>query len=174
MWGFAVPCFRRFYQHFQNSLHHIVDIGEIALHIAMIIDMDRFALHNLLGKAPIGHIRPSPRSVNGEEPQACHWNIVEMRVTVGHQFIRLFRRCIERQRAVRRLAHRKGHLGIRAIDGAGTRVNDMLEIFELAAKLQNRQKGAGQAVSYPGLRRKMYDQADLRMITQRRIERGPV
>src|SRR5467141_1122067 len=58
-----------------NAIHEaryytgdVINIGEVAAHLAVVEQPDRFALHNRLGKQKNRHIGPSPWPVDSEEP----------------------------------------------------------------------------------------------------------
>jgi hypothetical protein len=70
-------------QHTHDAVDDVVDIGEVAGHLALAIDLDRLALQHLLGEAVIGHVRPAPRAIDGEEPQARLREAVELGVADG-------------------------------------------------------------------------------------------
>ncbi len=49
-----------------SPFHDVIDVGEIAPHLAPIKDLDWLALANMLRESVVGHIRPPPRAVCGE------------------------------------------------------------------------------------------------------------
>ena len=59
------------------------------------------ASRHRLGKLIRRHIGPTPRSVDGEEPQADGSQFVRMTVVVGKQFVCLLRRGVHVARAIR-------------------------------------------------------------------------
>ena len=51
---------------------NVIDIGEIATHVAVVEKLDRLARGDRLGENPHGHVGTAPRPVDGEETQAGH------------------------------------------------------------------------------------------------------
>src|SRR5262249_35838709 len=58
--------------HTNHGFHDIVDIGEIALHVAIVEQPDWLIGQNRLYKDPHSHVRPPPRPVNREKPKSRH------------------------------------------------------------------------------------------------------
>src|SRR6266436_5262089 len=94
----------------------VIDIGEVAAHLAMVKKPDRFALHNRLGKQKNRHIGPSPWPVDSEEPQAGDRKPVEVTVGMRHQLVGLFGRGVETNGMIGLVIDRKWQLGVVAID----------------------------------------------------------
>ena len=69
---------RRMIEGGQYAGHDIVDIGEIAFHPAVIENLDRAPFDDRRGEQPGRHIRPPPRAVNSEEPQAGRRHAIEV------------------------------------------------------------------------------------------------
>jgi hypothetical protein len=99
-----------------QSFRHIVDIGEVALHPALVEELDRTALDDRAGEDEHRHIGPIPRTVDRKEPQAGTGNAVEMAIGMGHQFVRLLARRIKADRMVDVVMHRERQFGVGAID----------------------------------------------------------
>ncbi len=66
--------------------HDVGNPGEVALHLAVIEDVDRAALDHIAGESPVGHVGPAPRAIDREEAQADLLHLVEPRVGFAHQF----------------------------------------------------------------------------------------
>ena len=56
----------------------VVDVGEVALHLAVVEDIDRPAFEDRAGEQEGGHVGPAPGSVNGEETKAGGRQPIEM------------------------------------------------------------------------------------------------
>src|SRR6185436_15721270 len=67
----------------------------VALHIALVVDVYRFALHDRLRETIRGHVRSSPRPIDSKETQSGGRQSKQMAISVGHQFVRLLRRRVQ-------------------------------------------------------------------------------
>ena len=56
-------------RHAHHPGHDVVDIGEIPLQPAVVVQRDRLAGDDRPGEAVIRHVRPAPRPIHREEPQ---------------------------------------------------------------------------------------------------------
>lgn len=61
-----------------HALDNIVHIGEIALAVAVVEDLDRAVFGERVCRREVEHIRSACRSVDCEEAQACGRNVVEL------------------------------------------------------------------------------------------------
>ncbi len=147
----------------------VIDIGEITPHVPVIEDLDALAFHDSFGKGEVGHVRSPKGTVDGEEAQPRGRNPVEMRIGVGHQLIRFFRRCIEAHRMVHLVLGRVGNLAVKSIYRGGGGIDKVLDLI-VAAGLQNVEKtnqvrlevciGIVDAVPYSSLCRQIDDIID--------------
>lgn len=103
--------------HTDNTLDDVVNIGEVASAVAVIVDLDGVALEEFVGEAKVGHVGSSCGAVDGEEAQACRGNVVEFGVAVGHELVALFRRGVEAHGVVHAVVGGEGHFFVAAIDG---------------------------------------------------------
>ena len=99
------------------TTNNIVDIGEVARHCTIVVNVDRLASQDGPGKLDRRHVRPSPWAVDGEKPQPGRRHVIEMAVGMRHQLVRLLRRGIKRGRMIDTVMLAEGHLFIAAIDG---------------------------------------------------------
>ena len=83
-----------------HSLHNVVDIGEVALAVAIIEYLDGIAFHQLVGEAEVCHVGTACRAIDSEEAQAGRRDVVELRVGMGHQLVALLRGGIKRYRII--------------------------------------------------------------------------
>ena len=79
-----------------DAFDDIIDIGEVAFHLALIEDIDRFALQNGLGKDEEGHVRPPPWTIHGKKAQAGARQPIQMGIAMSHELISLLAGGIER------------------------------------------------------------------------------
>ena len=54
----------------------VIDIGEVALHPALAVDVDRPAFEDGIDELEQRHVRPAPGAVNGEEAKDGRRNLV--------------------------------------------------------------------------------------------------
>ncbi|MNJ59862.1 hypothetical protein D3C77_555650 [compost metagenome] len=126
---FAVPLgvgLRRLVQQAHQAFDDVVDIGEIALVLAMVEQLQRRSRDNGLGEADGRHIRPAPGTVHGEEAQPRAGNAEQMAVGMGHQFVGFLGRGIQRQRVVDVVAHRVRGVLVGAVHRTGGGIQQML------------------------------------------------
>ena len=69
--------FRGFAHNPDDAFHDIVDIGEIASAVAVVVDLDGLALQQFVRESEIGHVRTPCGAVDGEEAEARGRNIVK-------------------------------------------------------------------------------------------------
>ena len=99
-----------------HSLHDVVDIGEVALAVAVVKDLDCLAFHQLVGKAEISHVGTACGAIDGKEAEACRGDVVEFTICMRHQFVALLRGGVEAYGVVYLVVCRIGHLLVAAID----------------------------------------------------------
>ncbi len=144
----------------EDPLDDVVDEGEVAAEIALVVDVDGLARQDGSGELGDGHVGPAPGAVDGEKAQPCGGQAVERRVGVGHQLAALLGGGIEGNRVVHLLIGTERQLLAHAVDRAGGGVDQMPDVV-LAAPLQHRQhagevalavgKGVFQRVAHPRL-----------------------
>ena len=99
-----------------HSLHNVVDIGEIALAVAIIEYLDGLTFHQFVGEAEVSHVRTTCRAINCKEAQAGRGDVVELRVGMGHQLVALLGGGVEAYGVVYLVVCRIGHLLVATID----------------------------------------------------------
>ena len=96
----------------------IIDVGEIAFTLAVVEYLDGFATTQLVGEAKICHIGASSRTIDGKEAETRGWNVVELGIGMGQQFVALLGSGIERHRIVDLVVGAVRYLLVGTIDGA--------------------------------------------------------
>lgn len=71
---------RRYLHHALYALDNIVNMGKIALAVAIVENLNRLANQQLVCKAKFRHIRTTCRTINREEAQAGRQNIVQLAI----------------------------------------------------------------------------------------------
>ena len=54
-----------------NAFYNIVDVGKVAHTVAIVENLNGLTLHQLVGKAEIGHVWTACRTIDGEEAKSC-------------------------------------------------------------------------------------------------------
>lgn len=98
------------------SLHDVIDIGKVAFAVAVVEDLDGLAFTEFVGEAEIRHVWTAGRTIDREETETCGRDIVKLRVSMGHELVALFGRCIEAHRIVHLVIGRIRHLLIAAVN----------------------------------------------------------
>ena len=99
-----------------HSFHDVIDIGEVALAVAIVENLDGLAFHQLVGEAEVSHVGTAGRAINCKETQACRWDVVELAIGMGHQLVALLGGGVEAYGVVHLVVCRIGHLLVAAID----------------------------------------------------------
>ena len=99
-----------------HSLHDVVDIGEVALAVAIVENLDGLAFHQFVGEAEVSHVGTTSGAIDGEEAKTGRGDVVELRVGMGHQLVALLRGGVEAYGVVHLVVCRIGHLLVAAID----------------------------------------------------------
>lgn len=157
---------RGFLHDTDNTLDNVVDIGEIALAVSVVEDLNLFTLDEFVGKAEIGHVRTTARTVDGKEAEAGRGDVVELAVGMGHQFVALLGGGIEGDGVVYLVVGTVGHLLVAAIDAGGGGIDEVLyptlvlfvtvaagfeDVIETDEVSLDIGTGVGDAVTYTGL-----------------------
>ena len=119
-----------------HSLHDVVDIGEVALAVAIVEYLDGLAFNKFVGKAEVCHIGTTCRAINCKEAEAGRGDVVELRVGMGHQLVALLGGGVEAYGVVHLVVCRIGHLLVAAIYGRGRGIDQMFH-FVVAARLED-------------------------------------
>lgn len=83
-----------------HSLHDVVDIGEVALAVAIVEYLDGLAFHQFVSETKVSHVGTAGGAIDGEETEAGRGDVVEFRVGMGHQLVALLRGGIKRYRII--------------------------------------------------------------------------
>ena len=132
----AVPLLGGVLHDAHHSLHDVVDIGEVALAVAIVENLDGLAFHQLVGEAEVSHVGTACGTIDGEEAQTGRGDVVEFRVGMGHQLIALLGGGVEAHGVVHLVVCRIGHFLVAAIDGRRRSIDQMLH-FMVAAGLED-------------------------------------
>ena len=123
----AAPGLRYHVQDAHDPFDDIVDIGEVALHVAVVEHLDRLACQQRPCELEGRHVWPTPGPVDGKEAQPGGGHPVEVRVGVRHQLVGLLGGRVEADGVIHGVNGGKRHLGIHAVDRAGRGVDQVLD-----------------------------------------------
>ncbi len=166
----------------RDARYDVVDVGEVAVHVAVVVDLDRLAAHEPVRELEVRHVRPPHRAVDSEEAQPGRRNLVELAVGVRHQFVRLFCGGVERDGIVDLVVRGVGDFPVRAVD-ARRRGEDEVLHRVVAAGLEDVEEAddvradvafrVRDGVAHARLRRKVHGNLRLELGEQR-VKRGLV
>ena len=73
-----------------HTMNNIVHIGEIPIHVPVVVNLNGLAPGNPVRKLEVGHIWPSVGPVHRKEAQPRGRNAVQMSIGKGHELVALF------------------------------------------------------------------------------------
>jgi len=108
-----------------DALHDVVNVGEVAGHVAAVEDPDGPAGQNRLGEEHRRHVGAPPGAVDREEAQSRGGYAVEPGVDLCDEFVGALGGRIERHGLVYGIRFGKRHFGVAAVDRARGSVDQM-------------------------------------------------
>ena len=123
----AGPLFRGLAHHPDDAFHDVVDIGEIAAAVAVVVDLDGLAFEQLVREAEIGHVRTACGAVDGEETEARRRDVVQFGIAVGEEFVALLGSRVQAHGIVHPVVRAEGHLLVTAVHAAGAGIDQVLD-----------------------------------------------
>lgn len=157
----AVPLLGGVLHDAHHSFYDVVDIGEVALAVAVVENLDGFTFHQFVGEAEVCHVGAAGGTIDSKEAQACRRNVVEFAIGMGHQLVALLGGGIEAHGIVYLVVSRVWHFLVAAIDGRGRGIDQMFHLM-VAARFEDVVKsdevaldvgiGIGDAVAHACLR----------------------
>ena len=122
--------------HPYDSLHNVIYVGKVPLAVAVVEDLDLLPFQQLVSEAKIGHVGTATRTIDREEAEACTGDVIQFRVSMGHQLIALLGSGIQTDRVIDLVFRGIGYLLVAAIDRGAAGIDQVLH-FVMAASLQN-------------------------------------
>ena len=110
-----------------NSFDDVVDVGEVALAVAVVEDLNGLACLQFLRCGEVEHVRTACRAINSEEPETGGRNIVELAVAVCQELVGLFSGRVEGDRVIDLVFNCEGHFFVAAVYGRTGGVDQMLD-----------------------------------------------
>ena len=99
-----------------HSLHNVVDIGEVALAVAIVENFDGLAFNKFVGETEVCHIGTAGGAIDGKEAEAGRGDVVEFAIGMSHKLVALLGGGIEAHGVVHLVVCRIRHLLVAAID----------------------------------------------------------
>ena len=109
-----------------DSFYNVVDVGEVAHHVAVVEHFNRAVVRNGICKKPRRHIRTSPRPIDGKEAKARQVQVKKMVVGFGHQFVGTLGGGVKAGRFFHAIRGAKRRFGIASIDAGRRGIHKML------------------------------------------------
>ena len=110
-----------------DAFHDVIDIGEVASAVAVVVDLDGLTFQQLVRESEIGHVRSSGGAVDGEEAEARRRDIIKLGIAVGEEFVALLGGRIQAHRIIHPVVCAERDFLIAAVDAAGAGVNQVLD-----------------------------------------------
>ncbi len=110
-----------------DAFHDVIDIGEIASAVAVVVDLDGLAFQQLVREAEIGHVRAPCWTVDGEEAEASARNVVKLGIAVGKEFVALLGSRVQAHGVVHPVVRAERDFLVAAVDAAGAGVDQVLD-----------------------------------------------
>lgn len=98
------------------TLHDVIDIGKVAFAVSVVEDPDGLAFTEFVGEAEIRHVRTAGWAIDREETETCGRDIVELRISMRHEFVALLGRGIEAHWIVHLVISRIRHLLVASVN----------------------------------------------------------
>ncbi len=115
-----------------HGFDNVVDVGEIPSVLAIVEHRNFLAGENSSGEFEQRHVRTSPWTIDGKEPQTRSRQAVKMAVGVGHQFVGLFAGGVQALGMIDVLMNRERHGGVGAIDARTAGIDEVVDTVATA------------------------------------------
>ena len=133
---FAVLLFGGVLHHAHDAFDNVIDVGKVALALAVVENLDGLAGLELVGEAEVGHVRAACGAIDGKEAEAGARDVVELAVGVGHELVALLGGGVQRDWIVDLVVGGIRNLLVAAVHAGGARVHEVLD-FVVAACFQD-------------------------------------
>ena len=99
-----------------DAFDDVVDVGEVALAVSVVEDLDAVTLHEAVGRGEVEHVGAAGRAVDGEEAEAGGRDVVELGIAVCKQLVAFLSRSIKAYRIIHLVLSTEWNLLVSAID----------------------------------------------------------
>ena len=97
----------------------IVDVGKVAFHVAVVVEVDGVSVEDGAGEGEQGHVGPAPGAVDGKEAEAGRRDAEQVRVAVRHQFVGALGGGVQADRVVGGAGFGERYVAVEAVHRAG-------------------------------------------------------
>ena len=130
---FAIFLFGGVLHDSDNTFHDVIDIGKIALALAVIENLDGLACLQFVGEAEIGHVGATSGAVDSKEAKSCARDVVEFAVGVRHEFVALLGGGVQRNRVIDLVISGVRDFLVAAIHAGGAGIHEVFD-FKMPAR----------------------------------------
>ena len=118
--------FRGFAHDPDDAFHDVINIGEIASAVAVVVDLDGLTFQQFVRESEISHVGASCRTVDGEEAEARGRDIVKLGIAMGKELVALLGSRIQAHRIIHPVVRAERDFLVATIDTTGTGIDQML------------------------------------------------
>ena len=119
---------RHVVERMHGAFGDVVDVGEVADHVAVVEHLDGLALRNRQRKEHRTHVGAAPRAVNRKVAQTRHRDAVKFRIGMRHQLVTLLAGSIQTNWIIDLVVFAVRLLRVQAINGTGREPTARLHI----------------------------------------------
>ena len=101
-----------------HTFNDVIDISEIAVHLAMVEHLDRLTSQDCPSKQHRSHVGSATGAIHREKPQTGRWQSIKVAVSVSHQLIGLLAGGIKAHRVINWLAFMKWQIAVASVNRA--------------------------------------------------------
>jgi len=110
-----------------DALDDVIDVGEVAAAVAVVVDLYGVALDELVGEAEVGHVGTACGAIDGEEAEASGGDVVELGIAMGKELVALLRCGVEGDGVIHTVVGGEGDFLVAAVNRAGGGVDEVLD-----------------------------------------------
>ena len=129
---FAVLLFGGVLHHAHDAFDNVIDVGKVALALAVVENLDGLAGLELVGEAEVCHVRAASGAVDGKEAEPRARDVVELAVGVCHELVALLGGSVQRDRVIDFVIGGVRDLLVAAVHAGGARVHEVLNLIVAA------------------------------------------
>lgn len=103
-------------QYPDDAFNDVVDVSKVAQHVAVVKDLDGFALHDGSGKKHGRHVWAAPGAIDGKEAQPGGGQTKQVAIGVRHEFVGFLGSCVQADRVVHTMVLAKRRGGVATVN----------------------------------------------------------
>ena len=124
---FAVLLFGGVLHHAHDAFDNVIDVGKVALALAVVENLDGLAGLELVGEAEVGHVGAAGGAIDRKEAEPGARNVVELAVGVRHELVALLGGGVQRDWVIDFVVGGVRDLLVAAVHAGGARVHEVLD-----------------------------------------------